>query len=155
MALLSRSASSRGADIVQEARKWIGTPYMHQQKTCQQGCDCLGLVRGVWCALIGPEPENIPAYRPDWLEARGEERLWAVGRRHFIERARDLDAIGDVLLFRMRTGHVAKHIGILGQDAQGHPTLIHAYQRYGVVEHALTKTWQRKIVAQFQFPQKD
>lgn len=49
-------------EIVAEARRWIGTPYRHQASLCGVGCDCLGLLRGVWRALIGPEPERIGAY---------------------------------------------------------------------------------------------
>ena len=36
--------------IVAEARAWIGTPYRHQASLKGVGCDCLGLVRGVWRA---------------------------------------------------------------------------------------------------------
>ena len=51
--------------IVAEARAWIGTPYRHQASLQGVGCDCLGLVRGVWRALNGAEPEPTPAYAPD------------------------------------------------------------------------------------------
>jgi NlpC/P60 family putative phage cell wall peptidase len=33
-----------------EARAWIGTPDRHQASLKGMGCDCLGLVRGVWRA---------------------------------------------------------------------------------------------------------
>jgi NlpC/P60 family putative phage cell wall peptidase len=36
------------------------------------GCDCLGLLRGVWRAVYGKEPEAVPAYSSDWAEASGE-----------------------------------------------------------------------------------
>ena len=39
--------------IIAEARAWIGTPYRHQARCKGVGCDCLGLVRGVWRALHG------------------------------------------------------------------------------------------------------
>ena len=38
------------ARVVAEARMWIGTPYVHQASALGAGCDCLGLVRGVWRA---------------------------------------------------------------------------------------------------------
>ena len=59
--------------IVAEARSWIGTPYRHQASLKGVGCDCLGLVRGVWRAVIGDEPERAPAYARDWAEASGDE----------------------------------------------------------------------------------
>ena len=39
---LSRQQSSR------RRARWIGTPYRHQASLKGVGCDCLGLVRGVW-----------------------------------------------------------------------------------------------------------
>src|SRR4051812_32701629 len=44
------------AAIVAEARDWIGTRYRHQASLKGVGCDCLGLVRGVWRACVGDEP---------------------------------------------------------------------------------------------------
>ena len=40
------------AAIVAEARAWIGTRYCHQASVKGVGCDCLGLVRGVWRACV-------------------------------------------------------------------------------------------------------
>jgi hypothetical protein len=54
--------------IIAEARSWIGTPYRHQASLKGVGCDCLGLLRGVWRAVMGAEPET-PPYAPDWAEA--------------------------------------------------------------------------------------
>ena len=42
------------AAVVAEARRWIGTPSVDQQTVRGAGCDCLGLVRGVWRAVVGP-----------------------------------------------------------------------------------------------------
>ena len=84
------------ADIVDEARKWIGTPYRHQASRMGVGADCLGLIRGVWRGVIGAEPEAVPAYTPDWAEALGDETLLAAARRHLVEirigQARAIDA---------------------------------------------------------------
>ena len=57
------------SDILCEARRWIGTPYRHQGSCRGAGCDCLGLVRGVWRAIHGTEPEAPPPYNRDWAEA--------------------------------------------------------------------------------------
>ncbi len=46
--------------IVASARGWIGTPYVHQASTKGAGCDCLGLLRGVWREINGAEPESVP-----------------------------------------------------------------------------------------------
>jgi NlpC/P60 family putative phage cell wall peptidase len=131
--------------VVGVARGWIGTPYVHQQAVRGAGCDCLGLVRGVWREVRGAEPEAVPAYTPDWSEAAGDERLWQAARRWLREIA--APEPGDVLLFRMRSGAVAKHLGIMsGPDA-----FIHAYSGHGVVESPLSAAWRRRVVAAFAF----
>ena len=62
------------------------------------------------------------------------------------------EAAGDVLLFRMRIGAVAKHLGIAGATG-AQASFIHAYTGHGVVETALTAPWRRKIAARFCFPE--
>lgn len=53
--------------IIAAARSWIGTTYQHQASLRHIGCDCLGLLRGVWREVIGPEPELIPPYSAGWM----------------------------------------------------------------------------------------
>lgn len=142
------------ADPVTVARSWIGTPYLHQASCRGAGADCLGLIRGVWRDCQGAEPAMIPPYTPDWSEPQGEERLWAAARRHLVEKPLSDARPGDVILFRMRAGAVAKHLGL--QSAVGdRPAFIHAYSGQGVVESPLTPPWARRIVARFAFIGKD
>ena len=117
-----------------------------------QGADCLGLLRGVWREVLGAEPEVVPSYTADWSEPSGQERLWAAAQRHLIPVAEIGAKTGDVVLFRMRSRAVAKHLAILGDGIQGFPTIIHAYSGSGVVETPLSAAWVRRIVAQFEFP---
>ncbi len=137
--------------VVTAARRWLGTPYVHQAATHGAGCDCLGLVRGVWLDLYGDTPEHPPAYSMDWSEPQGDERLWRAATCHLRPKPVQQVAPGDVLLFRMRAGAVAKHLGIqAGIGACS--TFVHAYQGHGVVESPLSRPWQRRIVARFAFP---
>lgn len=139
--------------VVTAARAWIGTPYVHQASCRGAGCDCLGLLRGVWRETLGAEPEPVPAYTADWSESRGEERLWAAAARHLVAKPLDAAAPGDVLLFRMRDGGVAKHVGLQGACGPA-ASFIHAYSGLGVVESALTPPWARRVVARFAFPER-
>ena len=138
-------------DIVEEARRWIGTPYRHQASCPGGGTDCLGLIRGVWRAVYGAEPEGVPAYSMDWSEPQGEERLWQAALRHLQPKPLTEEAAGDVLLFRMRRGAVAKHLGLVSAIGD-HPAFIHAYSGRGVVENTLSAPWRRRVVARFAFP---
>lgn len=140
-----------GAKIVAAARGWIGTPYVHQCATRGAGSDCLGLIRGIWRELYGAEPEAIPAYSMDWSEPQDEERLWHAALRHLTPKAPAQAVCGDVLLFRMRQGAVAKHLGVMSRSDPA-ARFIHAYARHGVVESALNAPWRRRVVACFEFP---
>lgn len=141
-------------DVLEAARGWIGTPYIHQQSVRDAGCDCLGLLRGVWRDLLGEEPEQVPAYTRDWSEPQGDEALWRAAERNLQPKDLDDASPGDVLLFRMRDGAVAKHLGFQGRIGS-EPSFIHAYSDHGVVESPLTRPWARRIVARFAFPQHD
>ncbi len=142
-----------GTEIVRHARGWIGTPYLHQASLRGEGADCLGLVRGLWREVLGEEPVRVPPYSRDWDEPARREVLWRAARRHMREKPIEARAPGDVVLFRMRTGAVAKHLGVVAQGAP-HPTFIHAYSGHGVVESPLSAPWARKIVACFAFPER-
>ena len=137
--------------IVAAARGWLGTPYVHQASARGAGCDCLGLLRGVWRDFQGPEPEAVPPYSPDWSEVQHDERLWRAARRWLHEKPLADAGPGDVILLRMHQRAVAKHLGILAAAAPA-PSFIHAYTGHGVIESALTLPWRRRIVACFAFP---
>ncbi|MTW15177.1 peptidase P60 [Rhodoplanes serenus] len=136
------------ATIVAEARSWIGTPYRHQASVKGVGCDCLGLVRGVWRALHGDEPEPLPAYTPDWAEATGRDTLLAAAGRHLITIAPDTARPGDVLLFRWRAGLPAKHAAIVTAP----DLMVHAHDGARVAEVVIAPWWRRRIAGTFAFP---
>ncbi len=145
------SGTSRDA-IVLAARGWIGTPYLHQASCKGAGTDCLGLLRGVWREVLGSEPETPPAYSMDWSEPARVEALWEAAQRHLLPKTAADEMPGDVLLFRMRDGAVAKHLGIAGRVGAD-ASFIHAYSGHAVVESPLSQPWRRRIVARFTFPE--
>ena len=133
------------------ARAWAGTPYLHQSSVQGVGCDCLGLARGIWRTLHGDEPWEVPPYSRDWGEAGRREVLAEAARAALIEIALDTAGPGTLILFRMAPGVPAKHCGLLGESVM-RPSLIHAYDRSGVVEEAFTLAWSRRAAFAFQFP---
>ena len=140
--MIARSA------ILDEARSWLGTPYQHQASAKDAGCDCLGLVRGVWRALYGAEPEAAPAYTPDWAEREGEETLYAAACAH-LDRIKPDDASpGDVLLFRMSAEAPIKHAAILDDEDY----MLHAYWGRAVLRSRLNAWWRARLAAAFSFP---
>lgn len=146
--------SARSDQVVAAARAWIGTPYRHQTSCKGAGTDCLGLLRGVWREVMGDEPEPVPPYSRDWSEPARNEALWHAAQRHLRPKPLDQTAPGDVLLFRMRDGMVAKHLGIAAEVGLK-PSFVHAYSGHAVLESPLSPPWQRRIVARFTFPEEN
>jgi len=141
--------SKPGEKIVALAESWIGTPYRHQAATRGVGCDCIGLIRGIWRELYDKEPEAVPAYAPDWAERSGEDRLIKAASRLFgpalpLSQAEP----GDLLLFRWRPDCVAKHAGILVAPTH----FIHAYEQVAVTRSALVPSWRRRVASVHRFP---
>ena len=121
---------------------------MHQASLKGLGCDCLGLLRGVWRELMGDEPEIPPPYSADWAESSGDETLYAALKRHFAEIDRIDIAPGDITLFRMLPRGPAKHCGIVAENG-GMPTLIHARQNKRVSEEEFSRALRRKLAFGF------
>ena len=134
--------------VIAAARRWLGTPYHDQASLRGVGCDCLGLARGVWREVVGPEPFPIPPYSRDWGETGSREVLAEGARATMIEVEPAQASPGALLLFRMIPRAIAKHVGIM----TGPDSFIHAYERLGVIEQPLSPTWQRRIAFAFLFP---
>lgn len=139
-----------------EARQWVGTPYHHQASVKGAGCDCLGLVRGVYRAVVGPEPARAPNYSPGWDEVAKRDEMLNAFRSYLVE-VPDFGCLpehwnflpGDVLIFRMRPGAVAKHCGIVTTGGR----FVHSHTGRGTVEIELSDYWRAKIVGLFTFPE--
>jgi len=143
-----------GEEAVAQARLWLGTPYRHQASLRGVGCDCLGLLRGVWRGLYGDEPERPPPYAATWAESApiGTDPFREAAARHLLPVEEPLPAYrpapGDVLLFAFRAHLPARHCAI----ATGPGAMIHAHDRAEVTEVALTPWWRRHLAGAFRFP---
>ncbi len=133
--------------IIDEALSWVGTPYQHQASCKGAGCDCLGLVRGIY-GRFWAEPEDIPPYSPHWQDDGGHDLL-KCGIAGYCANT-EIDAVqpGDLLLFRYRQHLPAKHAGILVDETH----FIHAQQGVGVCLVSLNGWWRRHIAHAFVFP---
>jgi len=136
--------------VIAIARSWFGTPYHDQASLRGVGCDCLGLARGVWREVVGPEPSPIPPYSRAWGET-GPREVLAEGARRMMPEIAPADAgPGALVLFRMKPRAIAKHVGIVTAPDR----FLHAYERLGVIEEPLTPSWRRRIAFAFLFPQR-
>jgi NlpC/P60 family putative phage cell wall peptidase len=142
-----------GADVIAEARRWIGTRWQHQGVLKGVGCDCIGLVGGVAAALgisdAWVNPEKSAAFKgygrepqPDVLYRGCAEFLVPVFPK---EHAR----VGDVLLLRFLKE--PQHFAFLSQTVPGY--MIHAYAAARrVTENRIDEIWSSRIVCAYRFP---
>ena len=141
-------------EIAHSALGWVGTPYRHQASCRGGGADCLGLLRGIWREIYGREPEPVPHYSADWSEPQGQEVLWSAAARHLNRQPSSEFRLADVLLFRMRDVGVAKHLGLV-TSVGDKIEFTHAYSGQGVVISPLSEPWRRRVVARFEFPERN
>jgi NlpC/P60 family putative phage cell wall peptidase len=138
------------ADIVAEARTWLGVPWRHQGWRRETGCDCVGLVRGVGHALglIDAFDENPANARfIGYAREPNPALMRAALDLHLVAIARRSAGPGDVLWLRF--GNEPRHLAILTPDNQ----IIHALESVGkVVEHRLDARWAQRCIAAWRFP---
>ncbi len=145
-----------GDAVLDIAARFLGTPYRHQGSRAGIGCDCLGLVRGIWRELYGEEPEEPPPYRPDWaLHAPGEPLLEAALRHFGPPLHPGARQPGDLLVFRWKDSAPATHAGILAHPDASGETFIHAYEQAAVLRSPLVPAWRRRIAGVFRFPESE
>ena len=134
--------------IIDEARRWMGTPFHHQASLRGVGCDCIGLIVGVVSALGLPEADDIkadPRFRGYGRLPDGESLRQGCAD-HADEIAPGDADVGDVLLFTF----VKEPMHVAFVSARDPQYVIHAYQPVGrVVENIVDAKWQRRIVAAY------
>lgn len=131
--------------VIAAATAWLGTPYRHRAALKGVGCDCLGLLRGVWRDVTGEEAGPIPPYRADWRDLSSVDELEALAARYLSEVAETEP--GDVLLFRIGPAKVPRHCGILIAPNR----FIHAQEKLGVIAADLAPGWARRVARIMRF----
>lgn len=115
------------ADVVAEARKWLGTPWVHQHRAKGQAVDCAGLI-----ICVARDLGLLPAdFDLNGYSRMPDGTLLAVCDEHMDRIERSAMQPGDVLL--MATEHDPQHMGILGDYRHGGLSLIHAASKAGRV----------------------
>ncbi len=108
------------------ARSWIGTPYVLHAALRGVGCDCVGLIRGVWSDVTGKPVPPAPPWRMDWANDSARPLVQAA-RQYLTPLPLDAAQPGDVIVLRSDGAREA-HCGILDQGGQ----FIHAVEDVGV-----------------------
>jgi NlpC/P60 family putative phage cell wall peptidase len=136
------------ADVVADARLWLGTPYVHQASLRGVGSDCAGLTSGIPRDRGTPEglawAANRRAYgrvpRPDILLSSADQYADQIK----VEEA----GLGDVLLFRIFKE--PQHFAIISSLDPVY--IIHAWYSAGrVVENRLDDKWRGRIIRAYRY----
>ena len=127
------------ADIVLEARRWIGTRYKHQGRSLA-GVDCAGLIIKV--------AHNLNLSTHDEANYGRNPNGYAMMRSlegHAVKVKRQPMA-GDILLFSFQG--FPRHLGIRSDTG-----MIHSFATARkVVEHAYDDLWKSRLVAVYEYP---
>ena len=138
------------AQIVEEARTWLGVPWVHQGFSKVRGCDCVGFVRGVG-SLVGaihPEKQGSRVIRYEGYSRDPNPRIMNAALNEFLVRiSRDEVSFGDVLWIRIAGS--PRHLGIVSEPG----IIIHSDLVTGkVIEHGILMSRVNSIIAAFSFP---
>jgi NlpC/P60 family putative phage cell wall peptidase len=134
------------AEIVAEARSWLGTRFHHQGRLKGVGVDCAGLVVGV-AEAMGMTVQDQSDYSrfPDgeMLEQVCDQQMTRVPLSEIQP--------GDILLMRFEQD--PQHLAIVGDYEFGGLSIIHSYiQARGVVETRLDDAWLGRVFAAYRLP---
>lgn len=130
-------------DIVEKAREYIDTPFVHQGRLKGKGIDCIGLIVGV-AKELGLFEYDHKAY------ARYSDGTLLMQHMHTVYDLGDIAdrQAGDVVIYWVsrQTRH-PQHVGILTDNG-----IIHTYDRVGkVVETHTHERWTERMTHCFKW----
>ncbi len=129
--------------LVEEARRWIGTPFAHRGRVLGRGVDCIGLVIEVFRRAVGAEVHDVLDY-----DIRPQAGLLETGLDRYCVRVQQAEP-GDIALFHIVTH--PQHVAIISDLPHG-LGMIHSYWPMGrVIEHDYAPQWQRRTVAIYRY----
>lgn len=128
--------------LVDEARTWIGVPFLHQGRS-RSGVDCAGFV----VAMLRGAGELPPDFRDVRNYARRPNgELLTLVSLHCLRTQKETPGL--LVLIRWPRDHEPSHLAFLTGA-----TLIHCYQRQrAVVEHSYRGVWKRDAHSLWRLP---
>lgn len=142
------------ADLIREARTWVGTPYKNGGAVKGAGCNCVTLIArvGMDTGLIPPDWRPAKYVSPQWWMHSNEEAILNElrGSDFCIEVALRAIVTGDVLAFGWDHRPVS-HLAFCTATTPSQ-TMVHAENTVGrVVEHTLAGRWRVGLQTAFRF----
>jgi len=139
------------AEIIKEARSWVDTAWHHQASLRGVGCDCIGLIRGIYKNITGIEFQGIINYAQTPFFYCRDERLYPELQKHLVEIPVEDAIAGDIVTFSYRDRFPDHHLGIIMDDG----FFVHASCDPGVNRVIVTRydeQWKERTRHAFRFP---
>lgn len=138
------------ADIVASARKFVGTPFIHQGRDPVRGLDCVGLIWAVGKDL-GYDFTLITGYLPSPSGQKVAEEAAKVLVKAPVQ-GWDAAKPGDIILIDGWQKGVPQHLAIIGSYSS-YRTMIHATSvTMKAVEHRIMPSWAAKYHSTWTYP---
>jgi hypothetical protein len=139
--------------IVDVARTFVGTPYLHQGRLKGKAMDCVGLPLCIGEELGLLDKLGVPFKGSDNANYSAQPLDQAVqeeAERRLIEKPVDQMKDGDIITLCVPT--IPCHTAIVS-TVNGTTGMIHAYKANGkVVEHIMDEKWYKRIKSAFEYP---
>ena len=148
---------SKRKEIIEEAKNWVGTPYLHQArvKGLTGGVDCAMLVAGIAynVGIINDEIiKRIPPYPVQW-NMHSDFPLLTTVMESFgcLHKNNNEKQPGDILVFKI--GRVPAHLAVLIEN----DFMVHAYggSINKVIVSRFDERWIKRWKETYTFPGED
>jgi hypothetical protein len=138
------------AEIVAEARRWLGTPFHHQGYKRGGGADCVGLICGIALELgIEGAEEWRDGAQYHQYGRPPNPRFLLKTCDHFLDKI-EIDAAHEADIFVLSFEREPMHFGLITQVDPIY--VVHALYGIGrVVEHRFDALWQSRIRLAYAF----
>lgn len=140
------------AEVIAEARTWVGTRFHHQAAVKGVGCDCIGLIAGVAAAvgMLEAAAWLADARCRSYTREPAPQMLLGAATDYLLEIPRWQLGPADIPLFRVRNGKYGQHFAILTADDP--PRMIHAHAGFRrVVENTFDSVWTSQVTHAFRY----
>lgn len=140
---------THGQDVVDAARRWVGTRWRHQAAERGVGTDCVGLLVGVAYELgLGDARPEARSVEFNGYGRSPDAALLLRAAERYLEPAEGPE-VGGVLL--MRFAKLPQHFAIVSSVDPFY--IVHAYaQARRVIENRVDSVWRGRIVRHYRFP---